>query len=371
MSVKDIFLEAILHETADAIIFLDPDEVIRYWNRGAEEVYGYFAEEVLGKHYSFLIPPPNRKQEILEIRRLMAEKGSLRHYETQRLRKDGKIIYVELTWTLLRDVRGNLLGTSAVVRDITQKRQMQEELANMERLSAMARVAGKVAHELRTPLGVFALKSDLLEEEIESLMAQLHGERFDGIKDKVRRYFRELEEQTRRLNDIIEDYLSLSKVRTPQLESVNLVAYLQEWVEEMNDRSDAKFVPIEYEPAVSQAQVLVDPEQFRRVLQNLYNNSLDAVKEDGLIRIRLGCENDRYRVWFVDNGTGISPEMLERLFSPFETTKRSGTGLGLYLVREILQAHGGEVEIQSEVEQGTEVLISLPRHSTTDQTEIE
>jgi len=188
LPTRNIFLETILHETADAILFLDPDDIIRYWNRGAMELYGFQAEEVLGKHYSFLIPEPLREREVEEIHKFMKEKGYVRSYETQRIRKDGRKIYVELTRTIVRDSEGRVLGTSAVVRDITQKREMQEQLANMQRLSAMTRVAGKVAHEMRTPLGVFALKCDLLEEEIETLMANLQGLQHDEAKEEIRRF---------------------------------------------------------------------------------------------------------------------------------------------------------------------------------------
>jgi len=361
LSVKDIFLEAILHETADAILFLDPDEIIRYWNRGAEDIYGYLAGEVLGKHYVMLIPESLREQEVREFRRLMAEKGYVRRSETQQRKKDGTLIDVELTRTLLRDVQGNILGTSVVVRDITQRRLLQERVASMECLTAMTRVAGKVAHEMRTPLGVFTLKRDLLEEEIESLLSQLRGEKYDHRKETVRRYFRELEEESQRLNDIIEDYLSLSKVRTPQLDTIDFVEYLRDWLEEYDGRDAAVSLQLQVAPGIAQAPVSIDPDQFRRVLENLYRNSLDAIETRGAIRLELSQADERYCLSFTDNGVGIPPRMLERLFVPFETTKKSGTGLGLYLVREIIQAHHGEVSIESRPGEGTKVRVWLPR----------
>jgi len=361
LGVKDIFLEAILHETADAILFLDPDEIIRYWNRGAEDIYGYMAEEVLGKHYSILIPEPLREREVQEFERIMAEKGYFRHYETQRRRKDGRLIDVELTRTLLRDVQGRILGTSAVVRDITQKRLMQQQLAGMERLSAMAYVAGKVAHELRTPLGVVALKCDLLEEEVEALLGHVREEKYDTTRETIRGYLRALEEETQRMNDIVEDYLSLSKVRAPQLDTTDLVEYLRGWVRKYQDQGRGVDLSLEIAAPIKTAPVQIDPGQFHRVLQNLYRNSVDAVHGHGSIRVRLSQQNEYYCLAFADNGIGIPSELLGRLFVPFETTKKSGTGLGLYLVREIIQAHNGDVSLQSKPGQGTVVRVLLPR----------
>jgi len=164
----------------EAMSWLDRHARILTWNRGAQDMYGYSPEEMRGRSLSTLVPPDLLEAgEIEWMERQLAERGRLCGYQTRRRAKDGHDLLVEVTRTVIRDRRGRVLGSSAIARDITRKREMEESLSRAERLAAVGGLASKLAHEVRNPLTSLILNSEMLAQEIDELPRERTGEARD------------------------------------------------------------------------------------------------------------------------------------------------------------------------------------------------
>jgi signal transduction histidine kinase len=217
----------------------------------------------------------------------------------------------------------------------------------------MAIVAGKVAHEIRSPLNAIFLNNDLLQEKVEKLKG--------GQGRNLRRYIDILQEEVERLDEVVRSYLSLSRLAGGDREPTSLDSFLKEYIDEVRDRyrnrSGIDFVTAFRTRA---RRLSLNRRQFRRVLRNLFANSRDAMKNGGVITVSTEERARACRITVSDTGEGIVPEVLSGLATPFTSHKSNGTGLGLYLVREIVEQHSGRFDIRSLRGEGTSVIITLP-----------
>lgn len=255
-----------------------------------------------------------------------------------------------------------------VLQDLTEVHRIRRRLIETEKLSAMAKIAGSVAHEFRNPLNSLFLATDLLEDELDG-----SAETLEAIAPTLAAIREEIE----RLNQIITHYLSLSKIATASPEAVDLGAQARAFVEEMQEPSRARGVELRVKADESSVRVLADPNQVRRVLVNLVENAMDAIEpgegEEGeprrLGRVTVLVRRMRRSIKLTvkDNGRGIPDEIRDRVFEPFFTSKPGGSGLGLYLVREIALASGGTMSLSSAPGRGTSVSIRWPARVPSDE----
>ena len=240
----------------------------------------------------------------------------------------------------------------AWVLDRTEVQELQRRLERSEKLSAMAIVAGKVAHEIRSPLNSIFLNSDLLQERVR---------RTRGPQaERLRHYCRVLEEEVERLNEIVESYLALARLAGGERQETLVEVFLRGFVEEVAAENARRGIAVGTAFRARPVTLQVNQRQLRRVLLNLFANSRDAMKAGGAITVSTEDSPAGYRITVSDTGEGIPPEALSRLSTPFTTLKENGNGLGLFLAREILQHHGGRLEIQSIQGEGTSVILTLP-----------
>lgn len=241
--------------------------------------------------------------------------------------------------------------------DRSEIEELKHRLVRSEKLSAMAIVAGKVAHEIRSPLNAIFLNNDLLQEKVE----KLRGTQGRGL----RRYVVILQEEVERLNEVVRSYLSLARLAGGDREPTELGAFLEEYIGEVQtdyrQRHGIKFVTA---LRTGKRRLSLNRRQFRRVLRNLFANSRDAMKDGGVITVSSEALSRSCRINVSDTGEGIVPEVLSGLATPFTSHKANGTGLGLYLVREIIEQHGGRFDIRSLKGEGTSVIITLPFPAT-------
>lgn len=242
---------------------------------------------------------------------------------------------------------------AAWLRDRTEVEELKHRLARSEKLSAMAIVAGKVAHEIRSPLNAIFLNNDLLQEKVEKLK---------GVQGRnLRRYIDILQEEVERLDEVVRSYLSLSRLAGGDREPTSLDVFLHEYIEEIRGdyrlRSGIEFVTAF---RTRDRRLFLNRRQFRRVLRNLFANSRDAMKNGGVITVSTEDRALTCRITVSDTGEGIGPEVLSGLATPFTSYKPNGTGLGLYLVREIVEQHRGRLDIRSLRGEGTSVILTLP-----------
>ena len=330
------YMIAIVENSQDAILSKDTNGVITSWNRGAERLYGYTAEEVIGKHVS-IISPPERPDEIPRIMRRILQGEHIQHYITQRVRKDGSRVTVYLSISPIADRTGKIIGASSIAHDITAQRRAEEALRKSEKLATAGRLAATIAHEINNPL-----------EVIGNL---LYLARHDPAK--ARQYMEMAEKEVQRVASIAQQTLGL--VRDPSSASaVDVGRLLDESLNLYRKKIGGKKLRLEAAVAPG-AEILGFAGELRQVFSNLIANAIDASPEGGRLRIRVEPSHDwsdhlrpGVRVTIADTGVGISREYVRHSFEPFFTTKKdSGTGLGLWLTYSIVQKHGGSIRFRS------------------------
>jgi signal transduction histidine kinase len=239
-----------------------------------------------------------------------------------------------------------------VMRDLSELEILQHRLLQSERLSILGRLAGAVSHEIRNPLAAIFLHADVLADE-------LHQRR-RGDREQVLRSLAAIKEEVSRLHDLVQQYLSLARLSDLRCEPVDLSAFLKAFGVEVQDRLATRSIALRSEGTIYEVLVPLHTNSFRRVLLNLLNNALEAMPQGGTLTLRVRRRKPYVFLEVSDTGCGIPPEQVPLLFSPFHSTKPEGTGLGLYLVREIVIAHQGEITVASVPGVGTTFTIRLP-----------
>ena len=327
----------LLDLASEAIMVRDMDGVLRFWNSGAEAFYGWGREEVLGKnvHQILRTKLPNPAEEIeAVIGREGRWEGNLIQYT-----KHGREVVVASRQVLQVDDRGARRAIFEISRDITAQLHAEEALRKAEKLAAMGRVAGIIAHEINNPL-----------DAIRNAFYLLQGHR--SLDEDARKYARIAEEELNRLAHITRQTLSFyreSKEPVPFSisEIINDILSLQLRLLERNG------IVLEKEYS-SEGLVLGFPGELKQVFLNLIGNAIQAMPQGGRLRIRVseamerGRQREGVRILILDTGSGIRPEDAKQLFEPFFTTKSTkGTGLGLWISKGIVQKYQGLIRFRS------------------------
>ena len=350
-------LASIVENTDDVIIGRDLAGLVTSWNAAAERLYGYTAEEMIGKPISILIPPdrPNEEPEILG--RLKSGER-LDHYETVRKAKDGRLIQVSLTVSPIKDARGKVIGYSKIARDITAQKKAEAErdalLKSEHEARAQAEDANRVkdeflavlSHELRTPLNAILGWASLLRS------GKLDPE-------NVERALEIVERNAKAQSKLIEGVLDVSRIVSGKLQldvrPLQLSSVVQAAVDSIRPAADAKNMTLRV-VSEGQSEPLVrgDANRLQQVLWNLLSNAVKFSPAGSEIRVGLHSVNSHVEIAVEDNGQGIPREFLPHVFDRFRqadasTTRRhGGLGLGLAIVRHLVDLHGGSVTAESE-----------------------
>ncbi|HKY32954.1 MAG TPA: ATP-binding protein [Candidatus Polarisedimenticolia bacterium] len=342
------FFENIVQDAGEAIISLDNDGRVTSWNKAAERMYGFTETEMLGRSLEPIVPP-----DLLaagELERIVGEvrrDGCIRNLETRRRRKEGSIILVRLTRTLLKDSEGRITGTSAIVSDITAQNEMASRLLQAEKLAAIGQAAASTAHEVRNALAGIWGTIQVLERT--SAWRELPQE----VSDEVHL-------QIGRIGHIIDDLLSYARPGRPACTEADINAVVERAIEAASSSPDARDRLVVRLFSEGPLSAEVDPRLIEQALHNLILNACQAMDPGGILRIGTAVSAGRVVVRLVDDGPGMTAEELSRAFEPFYTTKARGTGLGLPIVKTIVEAHGGTILLASEPGKGTTVTVGLP-----------
>ncbi len=346
-------LSAIVECSADAIVGKDLDGTILSWNRGAEAMYGYQADEVVGHNARMLYPPESADQFDTVLKSIRA--GESFTGEHRRQRKDGAIIEVQHTVSPIRDSYGRVIGASGISRDITARKQaeleIQQAIRNRDHFLAM------LSHELRNPLGAILNASQLLE------MAHLTGE--PGAACQV------VNRQAEQMGLLLDDLLDVARVTQNKIvlrrEECLLADVVEAAMEAVQPIIVARQQRLDVTGVTLDTCVHGDPARLQQVVINLLKNAAKYSPSGETISVRLGTEDGQAIMRITDRGVGISAEMLDRVFDLFvqsnETLDRAdgGMGVGLTLVRAIVELHGGTVSARSDgYNTGSEFTVRMP-----------
>ncbi len=340
-------LAAIVDSSNDAIVGKTLEGVITTWNRGAEHVYGYAADEMVGKNVSLLVPP-ERPDEVREILAgMVASDARTEHFETQRLTKDGRLIDVSLTVSPIRDSDGTIVGASSVARDITEHNAMTEALKASELRSVLAVARAKdemvslVSHELRTPLASLLGFTELLYSR-------------ELSEEQRKLYLGVMLREGRRLTDLINDVLHLQRLdaghQDLNLAPADLKALIQRAVAAAGEDIQR---PIGMHLSAKLPLVMVDTDAILQVLANFLSNARKYSPDGGAVLVSTHVVGDMVEIDVEDHGLGLPADALPKLFATFYRVDSGdrrlikGTGLGLAINRRIVEAHGGHVRAHS------------------------
>ncbi len=351
-------LASIVEGSQDAIIGKDLKSRITSWNKAAEAIFGYSEAEMLGQPITRLFPPDRFAEEETILARLKA--GELiDHYETERLRKDGRVIDVSLSVSPVRNGAGEVVGASKIVRDITDAKRLQArltalqaELTHIARLNDMGQMATAIAHELNQPLAALVSYVGGIRRSLDTNRTDRAREGCEQAQDQVMR----AAEVVKRIRDFVR-----KGVRVPERAPI---APLVDGAIQLGLLSHrGQKIRVEVALSDDAAVAVVDRVQVQQVLVNLLRNSAEAMagRPDQVIRITSRKKSaTALEVTVSDNGPGLPREVLDRLFDPFVTTKADGMGVGLSLCRTIIEAQGGVISGANQSAGGAEFHISLP-----------
>ncbi len=330
----------ILASMTDAVIAIDRNEKITLFNRTAEDIFGISEKEAVGKECTELV----QADSVLE--KTLRTGESIKDFETEYDLKKRKATLSFNTFTL-RGKNGEVDSAVAVIKDLTERRAMEENLRRKEKLTAMGELASGVAHEVRNPLNAIGMIAQRLSKEFEPKTDA--GEYKSLSKTVV--------DEVKRINDIIRRFLKFARPPELELRETNINDLLDEVVHLVNPVAEDKNAAIETEYE-NLLKVSIDQSQMKQFFLNLLQNSLQAHSSE--VSIKAFSRESDVVVEIKDTGDGIPKENLPKIFDLYFTTKEDGTGMGLSIANQIVAAHGGRIEVESEIEVGTTFRIYLP-----------
>lgn len=344
------YLATILRNSGDAIVGIDVENRVASWNKGAEEIFGYTEKEILGKPFQILVPPDLlARQELDTLAAEVYEKDVVRGYETDRLTKKGERIAVNLTSTVIRDSSGNIIGRSAILRDVTAIKMLFQQINHAERLSVIGQLAAGLAHEVGNPLASISSLVQVVERTTQDQFAQ---EKLELVKNQVNR-----------IATILRDLVNFARPSARKVQEVNVNDVAREATNMVQYGKKAKHIRFELHMDRSVPLMRVVPDQLHQVLVNLLMNAVDAIgRKSGTITIRTMRVDKSVSIEVSDTGRGIEKEAMTKIFEPFYTTKPvgEGTGLGLWVSLGIAKSFQGDISMKSQVNKGSTFTITLP-----------
>jgi len=352
-------LALIVDSSQDAIIGKNLDGIITHWNTGAEAIYGYTALEMIGRNISVLCPP-DRPDEIPGILAKIRRGERVEYFESVRVTKDGRRLNMSISVSPIHDTDGRVVGASAIGRNITAQKKIEDQLRQSQKMEAVGRLAGGVAHDFNNLLGIVTACTELLRGRVDG----------DSLE-----YVDNIREAAKRGAALTRQLLAFSRRQPVQTQMLDLNERLKE-VSKLLKPLMGDDVEIMLPSPSGSAIVEADPGQLDQIVLNLAVNSRDAMPHGGKLIIETGVFDldasfarehsmspGRYVMLAVsDNGMGMDEATRSRIFEPFFTTKESGkgSGLGLATVYGIVKQSGGHIWVYSEPSRGTTFKIYLP-----------
>lgn len=335
-------LESFINHSNDAIHLMDLDGKVIQVNHAFEQLFGYEEAEVLGMRYPTI--PETHRMENRQMTGLLLAGKKLPAQETVRITKTGEVIPVSVTLSPIRDSDGSIRAFASICRDMRSRNRMEELLRRSEKLTTVGQLAAGVAHEIRNPLTTLR----------GFLQLQLQSKKLNV--SHVSLMLSELD----RINLIVGEFLILAKPQAIKFVTKDIRDVLQDVLLFLN--SEAHLHNIEFHTVITEEPCLISCEenQLKQVFINLLKNAIEAMPGGGHVHISIQRKNMSIAIAITDEGIGIPEEMISKIGDPFFTGKETGTGLGIMVSQRIINSHQGTMDIQSQVNVGTSVKLTLP-----------
>jgi len=338
------FSDNLVENMPIGLVAIDNHRKVTSLNHVAGFILSLSAGEVIGENATQVVP-----EELLKLlENLDTEKGVVEKEVDCTVRK-GKVIPLEVSATLLNDENGMFLGYVLLFKDLSEVRSLRKEIARSQRLASVGRLAAGVSHEIRNPLS--SIKG----------FATYFRERYHDIPEN-QQISNLMIQEVDRLNRVVGQLHEFARPITISKKPINVRTFLENSLKLIERQTSEANIKIQTHLDSEIDEILVDPDRINQVFLNLYLNAIESMKNGGNLNVWLlkNEEKNGIEIRVQDTGTGISEDDLTHIFDPYFTTKASGTGLGLAIAHNIIEAHDGEIKMDSRLDQGTTVTILLP-----------
>lgn len=352
LEMNQRYLKTILHKSDTAIAVIDKNEKFVSWNKGAEKIFGYTEEEVIGQSSTFLLPHTEKYMEELDyIKREVNLTGDVKLLETERMTKFGKTIPVQLTVAQLPSSDGKSDGRTIIIHDKSQVKQLQQQIDQSEKLAVIGQLAAGVAHEIGNPLASISSLVQLMQRKNED--------------EQLSNQLKTIRENIDRISKIVRELVDFSRPPGEDKELLPITDVLKTSVGIVKYDKRVKNVEFVTDMDTNLPLINVVPDQLLQVFVNILINSLDAIAGEGIIEVRTYLKNNFVCIDIKDNGCGMNSEIVNKIFDPFFTTKDvgRGTGLGLSVSYGIIKKLNGNITVKSKIDKGSTFTIKLPVNS--------
>lgn len=353
---------ALLDLTHDAIFVRDPANIITYWNRGAEQLYGWTADDAIGRNANDLLKT-RYPTDLAGINARLMKSGHWEGEVTQ-TKRDGSDVKIQSRWSLQRDRHGKARATMETNSDVTQRRaaeqglrKAQAELAHVTRVTTLGELAASIAHETSQPLAAIVSNG-------EAGMRWLN--RDSPNLEAAKASLEKMVGSARRAHEVVARLRAMARRSDAELLPISLNEVIKECLALIHREMEDRRIKLELSTDPSLSPILGDRVQLQQVIINLVMNALQAMTNPDsprILRIATGTDGtdgDMAVLEVIDTGTGLPPEVADKLFTAFHTTKTDGMGMGLSISRSIVEAHGGQIGASPNPRGGAIFVVRLP-----------
>ncbi len=340
------FLEKVFEALRDGVVVTGPRGSIHYINQAACDFFGLDPKEAIRSEVGQLFPGLDWEE--------VAASGEVVNRDLVVRYPEPRLLNFHVAPLANREADEDLVGHVIILRDQTRTVAQQRREIESGKLEAVTSLAAGVAHEIGNPLNSLNIHLQVVERKIRKQVDPgLAGELLDSLG--IARG------EIRRLDSIVEKFLNAVRPVRPNPETTDLNELVEEAMHFIAPEAADRRIAVTLDLAEGLPLLQVDRDQMKQVFYNLVRNSCQAMGSDGELSVRTGCDDESVSVTFADNGPGVPADRVSRVFEPYYTTKKTGSGLGLLIVHRIVRDHGGEVEFRSREGVGTEVTVHLPR----------